>query len=120
MASTGYLCIFCCWSAGLRKFTVDPVEKQNGKEWKDHICVISKSFINHQETAEMATKRFCQGFYTTKINTSTLSVLSILGTQLEMSLRVRAARRPLRCQLTIFLGAEMLHGHTTDSPVIYF
>lgn len=99
---------------------MDLVEKQNGKEWKDHICDISKSFINHQETAEMATKRFCQGFYTTKINASTLSVLSILGMQLEMSLRVRAAQKPLRCQLTIFLGAEMLHGHTTDSPVIYF
>lgn len=68
----------------------------------------------------MATKRFCQGFYTTKINASTLSVLNILAMQLEMSLRVRAAQKPLRCQLTIFLGAEMLHGHTTDSPVIYF
>lgn len=99
---------------------MDLVEKQNGREWKDHICVISKPFINHQETAEMATKRFRQGFYTTKINASTLSVWSILGTQPEMSLRVRAAQKPLRCQLTIFLGAEMLHGHTTDSPVIYF
>ena len=68
----------------------------------------------------MATKRFRQGFSTTKINASTLSVLNIRGMQLEMSLRVRAARKPLRCQLTIFLGAEMLHGHTTDSPVIYF
>lgn len=68
----------------------------------------------------MATKRFCQGFYTTKINSSTLSVLNVLGMQLEMSLRVRAAQKPLRCQLTIFLGAEMLHGHSTDSPVIYF
>lgn len=68
----------------------------------------------------MATKRFCQGFYTTKINSSTLSVLNALGMQLEMSLRVRAAQKPLRCQLTIFLGAEMLHGHSTDSLVIYF
>lgn len=81
---------------------------------------MSRSFINHQETPERAMKRFLQGFYTTKINASTLSVLSILGIQLEMSLRVRAALKPLRCQLTIFLGAEMLHGHTTDSPVIYF
>lgn len=68
----------------------------------------------------MATKRFCWEFYTTKINSSTLSALNILGMQPEMSLRVRAAWQPLRCQLTIFLGAEMLHGHTTDSPVIYF
>lgn len=50
MASTKHLGILCCWSIGLRKFTVGPVEKQNGKQWKDHICVISKFFVNHQET----------------------------------------------------------------------
>jgi hypothetical protein len=68
----------------------------------------------------MVTKRFCQGFYSAKSNSSTLSVLNVLRLQLEMSLRVRAAWKHLKCQLTTFLGAEMLHGNTTDSPVIYF
>lgn len=67
----------------------------------------------------MATKRFCRGFYTTKINSSTLSVLNILEMQLKMSQMVTVAWKPSRCQLTIFLGAGMLHGHTTVLPVIF-
>lgn len=94
---------------------MDPAERENEEEWKARICVISKSFLNHQETAGLATERLHQGFYTTKINPSTLSAWNRPRLQQEMSLGVRAAWKPSRCQLTTFLGVEMLHGHTTDS-----
>jgi hypothetical protein len=94
---------------------MDPAERENGEEQKAHICALSKSFLNHQETVGLATERFHQGFYTTKINPSTLSALNKLGLQQEMSLGVRAAWKPSRCQLTTFVGVEMVHGHTTDS-----
>lgn len=77
--------------------------------------VEAKAHRNHQETGWMATKRFffCQGFQTTKINSSTLSVLNILEMQLKMSQMVIVAWKPSRCQLTIFLGTGMLHGHAS-------
>lgn len=78
VASPVSLRVFLCSSVvSLGKFTMDPAERENGEEWRACICVISKSFLNHQETAGLAIERFHRGFYTTKINLSVLSAWSI-------------------------------------------
>lgn len=96
--------------------------KNKWRGGKDQIHGISKYSTNHQETYLLwlwwPQRDFRQGFYTAKINSFTSSVLSILEMQLKMSQMVRVAWKPSRCQLTIFLGAGMLHGHTTTSPAI--
>lgn len=87
-----------------------------------HLCQKQKQILSksprdcrtgHRETSSRV-------FNTTKINPSTSSALNTPRLPQEMSLRVRAAWKPSRCQVSTFLGVEMLHGHTTDSPVIHF